>query len=243
MVARDAHVLLAGASRELPDSHRARARFGAAVEAGLDRRQRHQFRRQTSAAEDSFHRRAVVLAAQQAFAETLAQALLHAQILRGYRVRRRWLALEHVGDALLFGICRRLACGEAIQRGGVLVLEVVIDIGNFFARWVAVAGQMYHVVNAIDLVAIVNNEIALAVGREDVNPELNVLLNRHGAWKCQLGTGKCARTGHAQQQRAGQCHRGYAPYNPINRRISRRHVPLPRLCNNLHRILGHPKSV
>jgi hypothetical protein len=78
---------------------------------------------------------------QQAFAETLAQALLNTQVLRRHGIGWRWLALEHVGDALLFGICRRLARGETIQRGRVLVLEVVIYIGNFFARWVAVAGH------------------------------------------------------------------------------------------------------
>jgi hypothetical protein len=69
--------------------------------------------------------------------------------------------------------------------------------GNFFGRWVAVTGQIYHVINAIDLVVIVNDEIALAVDREDVNPELDVLLSRHGAWKCRLGAvhAEYARTG------------------------------------------------
>src|SRR5277367_1495032 len=79
MVARDTHVLATGAGHELPDTDGAGARFRAAVKSRFDRRERNEFRWETSATKDSFHRRAIVFAAQQPLAEALSQAFLNAQ--------------------------------------------------------------------------------------------------------------------------------------------------------------------
>src|SRR5260370_24011060 len=51
MGARDLHVVLSGTTRELPDSNRARTRARTAVEARLDLREGHEFRRNSGRAE------------------------------------------------------------------------------------------------------------------------------------------------------------------------------------------------
>jgi len=119
----------------------------------------------------------------------LAQAFLNAQILRRGGEGRRRLTLEHVGYALLLGVGRLLTSGQTVEERSVLVLEIVVDLGDFAPARIAVAGQMHHLVNAIHLVAVVNDEIALAISGENVHPEFDVGLDYRRSWEWEFRAG------------------------------------------------------
>src|SRR5579885_318179 len=145
--------------------------------------------RQAGLAEDSLHRGPVVAAADQSFAETFLEPFLHAQILRGGCICAQRLALEHLGHAPFVIADRRAALGELFKDVAVLGLEVGVDPIDLFAVRGAVAGQMKNLVNARDIVAIDDREVADRVARENVDPEIDVGLNRGGAWERQLRVG------------------------------------------------------
>jgi len=60
---------------------------------------------------------------------------------------------------------------------------------------IAVSGKVHDLIYAIDLIAIVNDEIPRTVSREDIDPEFDVRLDSVGGRERKLGTSEGAGTG------------------------------------------------
>src|SRR5208282_1989987 len=142
---------------------------------------------ESGAAENPLHRGHVVAAAEQALAELFAQPFLDAQVLRGRGIGARRLALEHRADFTLFVGGRFASRREPIQNVAVFYLEVRVRPLDVAAGRLAVTGKIEDVVDAPDVVAIEDHEVALGVLGEDIDPEVYVGLDRCRTGEWELG--------------------------------------------------------
>src|SRR5208282_3142793 len=102
-------------------------------------------------------------------------------------VGARRLALEHRGDLTLFIVRRFVPGREAIQNFAVFYFEVVVRPIDIAAGRLTVTGKMKHPVDTPHVIAIDDHEVAVRVRGKNIDPEIDVGLDRSRTRKWKFG--------------------------------------------------------